>query len=135
MKRSLAVGKNCPAAAGVIGWTLPADPADVEVVGGISDIDLPGIELLQDLLKEWIGQAFCQLFFYNPEWNQPPPPWSRDFVGLRYAQSSLIPRPRGDFHIQNTGLLLNSQPSPFVPAPTPENSGIVSPLNQIKVPA
>ena len=68
---------------------------DLEMVGSIRSIDLPFVELLEDLLKERIGEASGQLFFYDTQSNQSAPPWSRDFVSLRYAQASSIPRPRG----------------------------------------
>jgi hypothetical protein len=37
--------------------------ADLELEGGISDVDLPRIELLKDLLEKQIGEAFCDLLF------------------------------------------------------------------------
>jgi hypothetical protein len=68
---------------------------DLEIVGSIRSIDLPFIELLEDSLKERIGEASGQLLFYDSESNQSASPWSRNFVSLRYAQASSIPRPRG----------------------------------------
>ena len=37
--------------------------ADLELEGGISDVDQPPIELLQDLLEEQVGEAFGDLPF------------------------------------------------------------------------
>lgn len=37
--------------------------ADLEVVGGISGIKSPLIELAEDLLEEKVGEAFCDLLF------------------------------------------------------------------------
>ena len=37
--------------------------ADLELEGGISDVDQPLIELLEDLLEKQVGEAFCDLLF------------------------------------------------------------------------
>jgi hypothetical protein len=37
--------------------------ADLEVVGGLSDVNKPFIELLKDLLEEQVGEAFSELLF------------------------------------------------------------------------
>ena len=37
--------------------------ADLELEGGISDVDQPLIELLKDFLEEQVGEAFGQLLF------------------------------------------------------------------------
>ena len=36
---------------------------DLELAGGISDVDQPVVELLEDLLEEQVSEAFCDLFF------------------------------------------------------------------------
>ena len=36
---------------------------DLELEGGIRDVDQPLIELLEDLLEKQVGEAFCELFF------------------------------------------------------------------------
>jgi hypothetical protein len=36
---------------------------DLELEGGISDVDQPLIELLQDLLEKQVGKTFCDLLF------------------------------------------------------------------------
>jgi hypothetical protein len=41
--------------------------ADLEVAAGFEAVDLPFVELLEDKLEKRIGEAFGQLFFYNPE--------------------------------------------------------------------
>jgi hypothetical protein len=81
---------------------------------------LPIVELLEDMLEKRFGKAFGQLFFSQSRVEQPAAPWSRIFVGLRYAPASSNPRPRGDSPTANRFLLLNSLHSPFVPAPTQE---------------
>jgi hypothetical protein len=40
---------------------------DLEMVGGIRSVDLPFVELLDDSLKERIGEASGELFFYDSE--------------------------------------------------------------------
>ena len=37
--------------------------ADLELEGGIRDIDLSLVELLEDLLEKEVGEAFCELLF------------------------------------------------------------------------
>ena len=37
--------------------------ADLQLEGGIGDVDQPFIELLEDLLEEQVGEAFGDLFF------------------------------------------------------------------------
>ena len=37
--------------------------ADLELEGGISDVDQPLIELMEDLLEKQVGEAFCDLLF------------------------------------------------------------------------
>jgi hypothetical protein len=37
--------------------------ADLELEGGISDVDQPLIELLKDFLEKQIGEAFGELLF------------------------------------------------------------------------
>jgi hypothetical protein len=37
--------------------------ADLEVVGGISGVNSPLIELTENLLEEQVGEAFCDLLF------------------------------------------------------------------------
>ena len=37
--------------------------ADQEVMGSIRDVNNPFIELLEDVLKKRVGEAFCELFF------------------------------------------------------------------------
>ena len=37
--------------------------ADLELAGGLSDVDQPRIELLKDLLEKQVGEAFGDLFF------------------------------------------------------------------------
>jgi hypothetical protein len=37
--------------------------ADLELAGGLSEVDQPRIELLQDLLEKQVGEAFCDLLF------------------------------------------------------------------------
>ena len=37
--------------------------ADLEVVGGVHDVNNPFIELVEDVLKKRVGQAFCELLF------------------------------------------------------------------------
>jgi hypothetical protein len=37
--------------------------ADLELEGGISDVDQPLIELLEDLLEKQVGEAFGDLLF------------------------------------------------------------------------
>ena len=37
--------------------------ADLEQEGGISDVDQPLIELLEDLLEKQVGEAFSELLF------------------------------------------------------------------------
>ena len=37
--------------------------ADLELEGGLREVDLPLIELLQDLLEKQVGEAFCDLLF------------------------------------------------------------------------
>ena len=37
--------------------------ADLEVVGGIGDVNQPFIELLEDLLEKQVGEAFGDLLF------------------------------------------------------------------------
>ena len=69
--------------------------ADLEVAAGIDAIDLPFVELLEDMLEKGIGEAFGQLFFSQSRGEQTSTPWSRVFVGLRYAPASSNPRPRG----------------------------------------
>ena len=43
---------------------------DLKIVGSIRRIDLPFVELLEDSLKERIGEASGQLFFYDSKSNQ-----------------------------------------------------------------
>ena len=62
-------------AAGELGGELGAFPeeagaepvkvgaSDLELKGGISDVDLPIIELLKDLPEKQIREAFCDLLF------------------------------------------------------------------------
>jgi len=69
--------------------------ADLEVTAGFDAVDLPFVELLKDMLEKGIGEAFGQLFFSQSRVEQTPAPWSRVFVGLRYAPASSNPRPRG----------------------------------------
>jgi len=38
-------------------------PADLEVVGGIRDVNNSLIELLENVLKKGVGEAFCELLF------------------------------------------------------------------------
>jgi len=38
-------------------------PANLELEGGISDVDQPLIELLEDLLEKQVGETFCDLLF------------------------------------------------------------------------
>jgi hypothetical protein len=67
--------------------------------------------LLENPVKQRSGEAFGQLFFSQSRVEQSAAPWSRVFVGLRYAPASSNPRPRG--------LSLSPQSlSPFVPTPT-----------------
>jgi hypothetical protein len=73
---------------------------------------------LEDMLEKRFGKASGQLFFSQSRVEQPAAPWSRIFVGLRYAPASSNPRPRGDSPTANSFLLLNSLHSHFVPAPT-----------------
>ena len=37
--------------------------ADLELAGGISAVDQPLIELLEDLLEKQVGEAFSELLF------------------------------------------------------------------------
>jgi hypothetical protein len=37
--------------------------ANLELAGGIRDVDQPVIELLEDLLEKQVGEAFCDLLF------------------------------------------------------------------------
>ena len=37
--------------------------ANLELEGGVRDVDQPLIELLEDLLEKQIGEAFCDLLF------------------------------------------------------------------------
>jgi hypothetical protein len=37
--------------------------ADLELEGGVSDVDQPLIELLEDLLEKQVGEAFGELLF------------------------------------------------------------------------
>ena len=37
--------------------------ADLELAGGLSEVDQPLIELLKDLLEKQVGEAFGDLFF------------------------------------------------------------------------
>ena len=37
--------------------------ADLELAGGIRDVDQPLIELLKDLLEKQVGEAFGELLF------------------------------------------------------------------------
>ena len=37
--------------------------ADLELEGGVSDVDQPVIELLKDLLEKQVGESFCDLLF------------------------------------------------------------------------
>jgi len=37
--------------------------ADLEMVGGISGVNQPFIELTKDLLEKQVGEAFCDLLF------------------------------------------------------------------------
>ncbi len=92
--------------------------SDLEMEGGIRDVDQPLIELVEDLLEKQVGEAFCDLLFFMAKVEQTAIPWSRAFVGLRYAQASSSPRPRDNSKSHFTCPLLNSQPSPFVPATT-----------------
>ena len=69
--------------------------ADLEVMDGLRPVDLSCNELLENAVKKRSGKTFGQLFFSQPEWNRPAAPWSRVFVGLRYAPASSNPRPRG----------------------------------------
>jgi len=92
--------------------------ADLELKGGLSEVDLPRIELLKDLPEKQVGEPFCDLLFLIAPVKPTLIPWSRAFVGLRYAQTSSTPRPRDSSNLHITCPLLNSQPSPFVPAPT-----------------
>jgi hypothetical protein len=62
-------------------------------------------------------RRLANCFFHSSAWRRRVP-WSRGFVGLRYAPAASTPRPRGGSHSQNIFLLLNSRRSPFVPAPT-----------------
>jgi hypothetical protein len=58
--------------------------------------------LLENTVVERSGEAFGQLFFSQPRVEQSAVPWSRVFVGLRYAPASSNPRPRG--HSPNSRL-------------------------------
>ena len=37
--------------------------SDLEVEGGVGNVDQPLIELLEDLLEKQVGEAFCDLLF------------------------------------------------------------------------
>ena len=37
--------------------------ADLELEGGLRDVDQPRMELLEDLLEKQVGEAFCDLVF------------------------------------------------------------------------
>ena len=37
--------------------------ADLELAAGISEVDQPLIELLEDLLEKQVGKTFCDLLF------------------------------------------------------------------------
>jgi len=100
--------------------------ADLEVTTSFDAVDLPIVELLEDMLEKRFGKAFGQLFFSQSRVEQPAAPWSRIFVGLRYAPASSNPRPRGDSPTANRFLLLNSLHSPFVPAPTSNSIAIAA---------
>jgi hypothetical protein len=41
--------------------------ADLELKGGLSDVDQSLIELLEDLLEKQVGEAFGDLLFYSPK--------------------------------------------------------------------
>jgi hypothetical protein len=36
---------------------------DLEVIGGVHAVNNPFIELVEDVLKKWVGEAFGELFF------------------------------------------------------------------------
>src|ERR1700722_32850 len=75
--------------------TIQVSPADLEMMGRVGPIDFPCIELLEYPVKKRRGEAFGQLFFSQSRMEQSDAPWSRVFVGLRYAPASSTPRPRG----------------------------------------
>src|SRR5277367_6102772 len=74
---------------------IEVSAADLERVGRVGPVDFPCIELLEDLVKKGCGKAFGQLFFSQSRVEQSAAPWSRVFVGLRYAPASSNPRPGG----------------------------------------
>ena len=41
--------------------------ADLEVAAGFDAVDVPFVELLEDMLEKGISEAFGQLIFYNPK--------------------------------------------------------------------
>ena len=92
--------------------------ADLEMVGRVGGVDFPRVKLLENPVQKRRGDAFGQLFFSQSPVEQPRAPWSRVFVGLRYAPASSNPRPRGHPPQGKPCLLLNAQLSPFVRAPT-----------------
>jgi len=75
--------------------TIEVSTADLEMVGRVGPVDFSRIELLENPVKQRSGEAFGQLFFSQSRVEQPRAPWSRVFVGLRYAPASSNPRPRG----------------------------------------
>ena len=100
--------------------TIEVGSADLEMVGRVGRVNFPRVKLLENPVKKRRGEAFSQLFFSQSRVEQSPAPWSRVFVGLRYAPASSNPRPRGHPSPSNHCLLLFAQQSPFVRAPTRE---------------
>jgi hypothetical protein len=91
---------------------------DLELEGGISDVDQPLIELLQDLLEKQVGKTFGDLLFLIASSQTSHRPLVEGFRRPSLRSGLLNPSTKGRFQPQITSPLLNSQPSPFVPAPT-----------------
>jgi hypothetical protein len=92
--------------------------ADLEVVAGISDVNLTLVELPEDLLEKGVGQTFCDLLLLIAPSQSHRCPLVEGFRRPSLRSGLLTPRPRDSSLYQLNCLLLNSLLSPFVPAPT-----------------
>ena len=71
--------------------------ADLEMMGSIRRVDLPIVELLEDVLENRVGEAFGQLFFYNPRVKPTPGPLVEGFRRPPLRSGLLSPSTKGQF--------------------------------------
>lgn len=106
---ALGLAKPCQAEAEEMGAT------DTEELGGLGRVDQAAVKGLDGLSDEIRSQALGELMLL---FSTPSGPHAtagaRHFVGLRYAQTSSMPRPGREVP---SSLILSSLLSPFAPTP------------------